>query len=103
MSKHTPTPWANPMGCASSVRGIVTNDEGEEFWIRVAGCRNPELGIETACANAAFIVKACNAHEALALTLKTLMQEIEYNGIERDFDGLTIRKARALLARLEDE
>lgn len=62
--KHTPTPWAVGRKCES----LVTS--GIEI---VADCQSTgELPREISVANAAFIVRAVNAHEELIKMIKNL-------------------------------
>jgi hypothetical protein len=86
MNEHTPTPW-------------MTHRAGEmlpDDWMIVADMGLTPNGIqqvstvaralsirqtpETTAANAAFIVKAVNNHEALVQALKTARARIEYLG-----------------------
>lgn len=59
---HTPTPWETD--------GVYIMRVGDERMITVANCyHSPRLDIPTAKANAAFIVKAVNSHDALVEAL----------------------------------
>lgn len=80
MDKHTPTPWkaASPQ----VFMGVTC------VWIH--GANGPVLKIEgslkeSVLADAAFIVRAVNAHEALLAALKDLLHQIETNGERREF------------------
>lgn len=60
-AQHTPTPWIEqemPIGCNDR----ITADDGEGTTV----CEFP-YGLD---ANAAFIVRACNAHEELIAALR---------------------------------
>ena len=60
---HTPTPW----DLRSS--SITVKDNGEDIVAEANGGLSGTIG--EAVANAAFIVQACNAHEALVDALET--------------------------------
>lgn len=68
-ASHTPTPWNHrPKDLQSPVRYITVEDNG--FDRIIAHVLPTEK--EDSFANAAFIVKACNAHEELIRLLKEL-------------------------------
>jgi hypothetical protein len=67
MNEHTPTPW----------RAVIYGNSEWEVWggdLLVADVTTPEdpLQPEVAEANAAFIVRAVNSHEALVAALKSV-------------------------------
>jgi len=70
MSEHTPTPWE---ACGKWV--CEENDPGHNVGICVCEDRATEA---EALANAAFIVKAVNNHDALVEMLKEASLQIEY-------------------------
>jgi hypothetical protein len=86
-TKHTPTPWHRAGDY------IVSEDE-----IAVAEITNPCLASQTEDANAAFIVRAVNAHEALVRALRELIEAAEEDGRP---DRPCVRVARAALALAE--
>ena len=59
---YTPTPWHQH----DMEFGIICGPKGQG----VADCKSPYISSESQSANAAFIVKAVNAHEALLQALK---------------------------------
>ncbi len=64
MSKHTPTPWVNELSADGSIRQEETGRSICEFpydW--------PEDKF-----NAAFIVRACNAHDELVAALESIAE-----------------------------
>lgn len=65
MSKHTPTPWGVPDGGTQPT--ITTADESKHI------ATMADTGDEME-ANAAFIVRAVNCHEALVAALKGLVE-----------------------------
>lgn len=83
MTEHTPTPWRNDQKPDAL---IVCDAEGGS----IADCAppGPWMGHKTALANAAFIVRACNSHDALVeyvrssasagcATAKSLIEQID--------------------------
>ncbi|WP_036305437.1 hypothetical protein [Methylopila sp. 73B] len=103
MSAHTPTPWAV---CGS-----------DEHWIDIKPAREKRrisLSIATVAtctvdaeANAAFIVRACNAHDDLVAALKAMVSdavELAESGDAGFWDAEKVPAviaARAALARAE--
>lgn len=72
---HTELPWRTlPTNqfIFSGVKAVVDTD-----------CR--EIGIAERLANAEFIVKACNSHDALVEALKNLQTLMEYNEYTQAF------------------
>ena len=63
-TKYRPGPWKYETLPDGTVVVTMPFDDGKEGWVG-AECFGP--GAE---ANAAFIVRACNSHEALLVTLK---------------------------------
>lgn len=78
-TKHTPTPWAG--GHYSSIVGCPVVGQGGQVICNTAIGHKPHR--ESAEANAAFIVRACNAHEALVLALKAA--ELRLNRIANEY------------------
>ena len=79
MSKHSPLPWAISHGGMSGDDGfsIVTNNASAEHVKMVAECWPCTITCnehrQELAANAEFIVKACNNHDALLAACKTLL------------------------------
>lgn len=68
-AQHTPTPWTNPTdGGVKAPAERTMLRSGREVPFRV--CTMQDGDLETVRANAAFIVRACNAHNEL-ITLLT--------------------------------
>lgn len=96
MTNHTPTPWA--------VTPCHTDINAYRIW-DVHGNYLNEPFMEEREANAAFIVKAVNNHEALVGALEYL---VEYgltsgprsNGLH--YDSAIMKKARAILAKVKE-
>jgi hypothetical protein len=66
MQRHSPTPWR----AIDSIVILSEADHGFSTWLancQVGGATRPEQ-----CANAAFIVKAVNAHEQLVKALQQI-------------------------------
>ncbi len=106
MSAHTPTPWAiwvSPLDRTINISSAA----GDEF---VCACGVEVPGVEDTArmaADAAFIVKACNAHHPLVEALKELVSRVEDCDNPRD-QGLpshddSMQAARAVLASLEQD
>lgn len=90
-SKHTPTPWR--ISGTSSHR--VTGKHGV-----LANCGNDSThsAVEDQCAaNAAFIVRACNAHEELLEALQKIAT------CESQAPGDVVDIARAAIAKARSE
>lgn len=69
---HTPTPWA----VGDNVKQAIYSVEDGECIAFAHNADLPELGgisVQVAKANAAFIVRAVNSHEALVAALESLM------------------------------
>ena len=79
MTDHTPTPWECDWGTippdGPGTYCDVYTDGGDTIIARVNDC------IERGHANAAFIVKAVNNHEALVKALKLARDRIKYLGV----------------------
>lgn len=69
MSEHTPTPW--------DADGVYVMYHDAELSITVAGCAiSPRMDSSKAKANAAFIVRAVNAHDDLVAALKVAQSHL---------------------------
>lgn len=85
-TKHTPTPWKR------EGFSVVSHGERESHHWFLAECR-PDNGKGTvkvdnekeAIANAEFIVRAVNSHEALLQTAKELLKAIKGEGMARNW------------------
>lgn len=101
---HTPGPWhigqyqreLDEYGEDALVTGIYSSAEGVkvakmEVW---AG----EEYRKESDANAAFVVTACNAHEALVAMVKEFIQDYQEMGIG---DKQTVQNAQQLLTAIE--
>lgn len=70
---HTPTPWQQGTSANRRAMDTIFTDKGQVQICRVdTSC--PEDGENEA--NAAFIVKACNAHDELVKTLEWVSQKL---------------------------
>jgi hypothetical protein len=91
---HTPTPWYTELD--RSIRA----DDGDGHVALLAGS---DFNVATEEANAAFIVRACNAHDALVAALRELIDDADNSGVTAHFKGRgfdeSIEKARAALAK----
>jgi hypothetical protein len=95
---HTPTPWKT--GTKYPTRVIGGNSDTSMI---VAGTALPvDEGSpnETEIANAAFIVRACNSHEALVRELRNLVDFINQYGI-RDANGKSLMEDLGYLQEAE--
>ena len=78
MSKHTPTPWEKcEAGDYSDYDGDSIILLGDDISCRVAAVFGAD---EKAEANAEFIVRAVNAHDALVTALKLLVRNGQKQG-----------------------
>lgn len=105
---HTPTPWINEGDDA--MEGVpfihITASPGNENFRSIAHVQpNHEVGYKFSLsdedkANAAFIVRACNAHDELVAIIKERLescQTTDHEGIVHDW----VKRARAALAAAE--
>lgn len=100
MTKHTPTPW--------KYDGFGKGLDKEEYgwFIKLKkGKEKRQISVEgftgkEADANAAFIVKAVNAHEYMEMALKEARHLIIELGIK---NGATIQKIDTALAKAKGE
>lgn len=104
---HAPLPWVfREQGDANEF--CLLTAEGK--WV-IAFLQNGELMVERQREIAAFIVRACNAHDDLLAALKTVTELLEgfrENPIDADLDedeepiiAPAIDQARAALAKAE--
>ncbi len=109
MNKHTPTPWQaqppleNEDGLA--IIGLQLDEDGTPLFTPTNGlvavtCQSPvefdEGDYTRAAANAAFIVRACNSHDALLEALEALTEIVD-DQLGGDFPE-PLAKARAAIA-----
>ncbi len=108
---HSKTPWGVEKGIWANEGQIFI--EGEESGnthkqhIAKLGYAYDKQGQDQRDANAAFIVRACNSHEALVGALNTLLAIIHQqssctdtqfdNGIEKAYAALTLATIRLCL------
>ena len=84
-TKHTPTPWI-------VIDGILRhNSNSDADCVQIAeithsplgldwdGCRTRAVGLEESNANAAFIARACNSHDALISALQGVVDNLSQN------------------------
>ena len=99
MSGHTPGPWS--IFDQHDATRINIRGPNEEF---VADCADGFYSDETddwvmadeSLPNAAFIVRACNNHDAL---LEALKQAVEWDGCDSEgVDAVWLEQARAAIA-----
>ena len=112
-AQYTPTPWRYRTPAHPHERTKITSDakldlgfvgeigQTEKFWADMIGTKlgKPTPGlldrIDEDRANAAFIVRACNAHADLVLALSEVIAACEAKGIGGD----CLDVARAALAK----
>ena len=76
MTQHTPTPWE----IEPQTTTVVKPDKTNRIPSTIAIVKDPNDNMhqtEIAKANAEFIVRACNSHDALLKACKGLMLELE--------------------------
>lgn len=98
-TQHTPTPWRNPQDSVT-----VCNDETGK---KVCDTSWGVTGAKEALANAAFIVKACNCHEALLKALNICADWfcLRSNGVENGMQlepGDVARIVKAAIAKAQE-
>lgn len=107
--KHTPTPWKlesgnlweNLCSCVARVGGVAG-----DLGIGIMAPKSPNSYSEKENkANAAFIVRAVNSHEALIEATKNLIKTLEsFDGID-DYitmpNGMTIGQVKEVIAQAE--
>ena len=82
MSEHTPTPWvSNQIGDGSTdateARAIWTKDEEVIVCVMKSEYHVTHVPARPVCnANAAFIVRACNSHDALLAACKAALTQL---------------------------
>lgn len=95
-SKHTPTPWAfEPDHSKRDGSQFIFSDADRDTWVATA--ENRETNGAEASANAAFIVRACNSHDALVAALR------EIAAMNGTYCGVAVETARAALAAAESQ
>jgi hypothetical protein len=79
---HSPTPWQD--NDAGLIYGQVSGDDDEAPFVADV-CNNPGSGeyTEQEQANAAFIVRACNAHSELLAALQSLVAMIDPYSLDK--------------------
>ena len=91
MSPHTPGPWRSAGG------SVYLDRDGLDMLTVVAKCprrqHSPVIRKADAEANAAFIARACNAHEDLLAALEFAYLRLSVP--DREIIGPAIRKATA--------
>ena len=99
--QHTPTPWVNQEGMSVGSKPLEICTSDCRALIALVLDR-PDISHQSE-ANAAFIVRACNSHEALVEALKQALELIEPSAFPKliHTEGDTIRKALAALAKAE--
>jgi len=95
-AQHTPTPWHTGEGKAER---IIYAADG--FAVADATVFHG-LHVESPTANAAFIVRACNAHDELVAALKGLLDDMrDIRGIDpEEYKPESFAAARAALAKV---
>ena len=75
--QHTPTPWS--IGRRRWITG------GNVDIARIHSVS--KIGEAEAVANAEFIIRACNSHDALLSALEMALRMMEAEGLDEQFDG----------------
>lgn len=104
---HSPLPWR--VFDEDFANHHFPGIEAPEYSVVIWGHEHEQTGVrgrtaEEARDNAAFIVRACNHHEALLAALKALHDDIaDYARINNlgGFDNHCMRQARAAIANVE--
>lgn len=75
-AKHTPTPWHDSGLSDTLPGGFIEARNGKNICLYYAG---PETAVgDQGKANAAFIVRACNAHEELVAALRGARSDLTW-------------------------
>jgi hypothetical protein len=96
---HTPTPWALNLNWVGHVYDVAGPDYQPICMVAL-----DEHHHDVRLANAAFIVKAVNAHDAMVEALRAALNFIENTESEFGFklpSGKTVREALALCEPME--
>jgi hypothetical protein len=95
MSEHTPTPWFHDKSYKNSALiGRVQDKNGENWDDMCVECHSAISGNQTShhnidAANAEFIVRACNAHDALVEACRNVSQAAD-DSIRIDLAKITL-------------
>ncbi len=83
-NQHTPTPWSVSKAASNVIIGATAT-------VLVATCRSedPNYRAKSDGANAAFIVRACNAHDSLVAAVGRIASIIEDDAGEREVLTIT--------------
>lgn len=94
-TQHTPTPWNHS-------NGTVVFDGNDRKVAATYANKGYGIEIDEAQSNAAFIVRACNAHDELVAALRACVEEMSaYEYADEGISGELIRNARAALAKVQ--
>ena len=96
--KHTPTPWTDSMGMAQRPVVTAVTHTADIAAMSLSGGKS----LDEAYANAAFIVRACNAHYDLVEALEATIPAMGTDISDVDIVGV-FAKARAALAKAKGE
>lgn len=98
-TEHTPTPWkAVETNDDYGTWEIIADDTGQCL---IATVENDNADMDAQLADAEFIVRACNSHDALAEALQAVMEtfEREYQKLTDGRDGTTQNFTSMWMAR----
>lgn len=103
---HTPTPWTYHLGRGANPRFHIQTAGGYQIASTTELARHAQAHTENEQreANAAFIVRAVNSHEALVAALHQMVQMVEFLGFPAAPDAMrpkidrTLADAREALA-----
>lgn len=101
MTEHTPLPWVAAGAYTTAIGQVTADGQLGKFIARVAGGDFEDIPEDAA--NAAYIVRACNAYPAILAALTALLAEAEdplrcaSNGTGHFLSAATRERVRAAL------
>ena len=95
-TQHTPTPWIDE----TASNPLSSTDGRHYIWSDMDNENDKCVAIVPDEANAAFIVRACNAHDELVATMRQIVIEAtESPNCDAVRVALILQQARAALAK----
>lgn len=100
---RTPTPWQTGAKSRRTFHRLIVGQRGEPVAEISIPMPTTKQIINTAHANAAFIVRACNAHDELVAALRDLLDAVQSNhegGALKTQDEIFAQAGHAAIAAL---
>ena len=90
MNTHTATPWGIELDYRDRTKTIITSKLDDYM---VASCNHAICNDPQNEANAAFICRACNSHEALCDALRNVLTRLDLEPVEAVFPCSAMRES----------